>query len=642
VRCPGIAALWEALPEWERLGEEVKASGFDMPDWVRVSALEKLVPADLLGSLVGRPELDTYGRKVHWVKCQMEHSRGMLKARAVVGGSKKDAGGDTIMNELAKADGDDAAPGLSPQVWSLQDQITYMGATLQALAKGKGKGKAGGGKAGGKSGTKGEVFDGTCHHCGKYGHRQNACRQLDKLMADKGKGKGKGLRELSAEEDEAGAVEDEAEGSEDWVLGPKLWAVSKESGRALLPHGCRNPPVTARLSSNQFACLECADDGAEEGEDTEAPAGAKAPEYRIFSGACSVFVQNLDRQVDDQALHACFSLLGDIAACKVAGGVGNSRGYGFVHYETQEAAQLAIEQINGLLIGATTVEVKPCKGAMVRRQVGGAPSGTTFAHHQTVQAAQQAVARAAGPATKPAACAGGPRTVTFGDCIAAAAPARSQRRPARAFDCNAAGEARQTVKYASIQNTHSRWQPSLDGGAAAHQACLVATRAALAARRAEAALGSLQRDLPGSLVGAVARESGMVEAVVDSGAEESVAPPGFFAAAMVPSPMSKAGGKYRAANGTRIRNLGQQQVAFTSAEGHKCAMPFQVAEVERPLISVAQLTSAGNSVVLSDTGGQIVNAATGKTIELVRRGGVYLLLMNMGIGVASGFPRQGK
>ncbi len=87
-----------------------------MPDWVRASALGKLVPADLLGSLVGRPELDTYGRKVRWVKCQMEHSWGTLQARAVVGGSKKDAGGGTIMNELAKADGDDAAPGLSPQV----------------------------------------------------------------------------------------------------------------------------------------------------------------------------------------------------------------------------------------------------------------------------------------------------------------------------------------------------------------------------------------------------------------------------------------------------------------------------------------------------------------------------------------------
>ncbi len=99
--------------------------------------------------------------------------------------------------------------------------------------------------------------------------------------------------------------------------------------------------------------------------------------------------------------------------------------------------------------------------------------------------------------------------------------------------------------------------------------------------------------------------------------------------------MSKAGGKYLAANGTRIRNLGQQKVAFTTAEGHKRLMPFQVAEVERPLISVAQLTSAGNRVVLNDTGGQIVNAKAGK-------GGVYLLLMSIGVGVASDFLRQGQ
>ena len=198
------------------------------------------------------------------------------------------------------------------------------------------------------------------------------------------------------------------------------------------------------------------------------------------------------------------------------------------------------------------------------------------------------------------------------------------------------------------------WKLSLAGGLAPkeqqHLACLAAARAAVAAQRAEtlqlagAALRSLQRDTEGSLVAAVAKDGhgGVVEAVVDSGAEESVAPPGFFAAQVVPSPMSKAGGKYRAANGTRIRNLVQQKVAFRTAEGHQCAMPFQVAEVERPLISVAQLTSAGNRVVLNDTGGQIVNATTGKTIELVRRGGVYLLLMNMGTGVASGFPRQGK
>ena len=44
-------------------------------------------------------------------------------------------------------------------------------------------------------------------------------------------------------------------------------------------------------------------------------------------------------------------------------------------------------------------------------------------------------------------------------------------------------------------------------------------------------------------------------------------------------------------------------------------MPFQVAEVERLLISVAQLTSAGNRVVLNDTGGQIVNAKTARRLS---------------------------
>ena len=120
--------------------------------------------------------------------------------------------------------------------------------------------------------------------------------------------------------------------------------------------------------------------------------------------------------------------------------------------------------------------------------------------------------------------------------------------------------------------------------------------------------------------------SQVVEAVVDSGAEESVAPPGLFAGVMEPSAMSKAGGKYRAANGTRIRNLGQQMVRFR-AEGQNCGMPFQIAEVERPLISVAQLAAAGNTVELDAEGGKIINRASGRVLTLVRKGGVYILPM---------------
>jgi hypothetical protein len=134
----------------------------------------------------------------------------------------------------------------------------------------------------------------------------------------------------------------------------------------------------------------------------------------------------------------------------------------------------------------------------------------------------------------------------------------------------------------------------------------------------------------------------VVEAVVDSGAVHSVTPPSRFPGPMVPSPWSRAGRGYRAANGTGIKNLGQVRVAFATAEGHKCQIPFQVAEVEQPLLSVAHLTAAGNKVELGANDGRIVNLLTGRTIALEKRGGVYLLKMFIPDGVAAApFGRQG-
>ena len=46
--------------------------------------------------------------------------------------------------------------------------------------------------------------------------------------------------------------------------------------------------------------------------------------------------------------------------------------------------------------------------------------------------------------------------------------------------------------------------------------------------------------------------------------------------------MSREGRNYRAANGSRILNLGQLMVHFADGSGRVCGMPFQVAEVERP------------------------------------------------------------
>ena len=92
-RCTSVAGLWEALPAWERLGEEVEAAGMSMPEWMCSSALEKLLPAGMLDTLVGRPEVATYADKLRWVKSQMEHTRGVVQAKAAAAahhGGRKD------------------------------------------------------------------------------------------------------------------------------------------------------------------------------------------------------------------------------------------------------------------------------------------------------------------------------------------------------------------------------------------------------------------------------------------------------------------------------------------------------------------------------------------------------------------------
>ena len=119
----------------------------------------------------------------------------------------------------------------------------------------------------------------------------------------------------------------------------------------------------------------------------------------------------------------------------------------------------------------------------------------------------------------------------------------------------------------------------------------------------------------------------LIEAVVDSGAADSVARAGTFSGRVAPSTMSKAGRKYRGPDGSRIPNEGQQEVHFVSDEGHKCGMTWQIANVERPLVAVSHLSAAGNEVSFSKTGGKIVNTSSGKTIRFQRKGGVYVLRM---------------
>jgi polyadenylate-binding protein len=76
------------------------------------------------------------------------------------------------------------------------------------------------------------------------------------------------------------------------------------------------------------------------------------------TGQGNIFIKNLDEAIDNKALHDTFAAFGNVLSCKVATGEhGRSMGYGFVHYETAEAAETAIKAVNGMLLNDKKVYV---------------------------------------------------------------------------------------------------------------------------------------------------------------------------------------------------------------------------------------------------------------------------------------------
>jgi len=76
------------------------------------------------------------------------------------------------------------------------------------------------------------------------------------------------------------------------------------------------------------------------------------------TGNGNIFIKNLDKSLDNKALYDTFASFGNILSCKVSlDEHGNSRGFGFVHYETDEAAAEAIATTNGKLISGKKIFV---------------------------------------------------------------------------------------------------------------------------------------------------------------------------------------------------------------------------------------------------------------------------------------------
>ena len=90
--------------------------------------------------------------------------------------------------------------------------------------------------------------------------------------------------------------------------------------------------------------------------------------------------------------------------------------------------------------------------------------------------------------------------------------------------------------------------------------------------------------------------------VINIGAAHSVAKLGAFPGRAGPSKMSKEGKGYRRASKKEIANEGEISVKPLTEEGHTFGLKVQVADVERPLISTADLTKTGNIVVRLEGG----------------------------------------
>ena len=131
-----------------------------------------------------------------------------------------------------------------------------------------------------------------------------------------------------------------------------------------------------------------------------------------------------------------------------------------------------------------------------------------------------------------------------------------------------------------------------------------------------------------------------VESVVDSGASSPVAPPTMLPnVKIVPSEGSKRGQKWTSASKHKLKILGEQRAKACTEEGDETELLFQIADVSKPLVSVAAICEKGNRVIFGRSGGVVKNLRTGKEIPFARRNGIYVLSLWLQDGDDAGFAR---
>ena len=116
--------------------------------------------------------------------------------------------------------------------------------------------------------------------------------------------------------------------------------------------------------------------------------------------------------------------------------------------------------------------------------------------------------------------------------------------------------------------------------------------------------------------------------IIDSGAAESVLPRHWCPQAKLQHGPTK-GKMYSAANGSSIKNEGENVASMVTKQWRWRNMTFQVCDVTRPFASVSKIVEADHSLVSNPAhdqiGSYIQNHNTGYTMWLVASDGVYIL-----------------
>ena len=111
---------------------------------------------------------------------------------------------------------------------------------------------------------------------------------------------------------------------------------------------------------------------------------------------------------------------------------------------------------------------------------------------------------------------------------------------------------------------------------------------------------------------------------IDSGAADHVMPLGWLAWIIVTASLGSIGGvNFISANGAKIPNKGEQKVRFMTSEGTWATWIFQVAGINKPLVSVSKLIKDGWRVIFDEDRSYLLHKTTGHTIDLKCERGIF-------------------